>query len=319
MLLGNTEIKEILKRSKDRVGSAYLFTGPAGVGKKLFAINFAKLVNCLEPTSDLEPCEACSSCKKINSKNHPDYLFIEAEKSKIKISQIRDAIRFISYKKFEGKFRVVIIDNAHEMNVQSQNALLKSLEEPTPDTVFILITSNLLKLLPTIKSRCQRIRFKKPSLDEIKKYINSLKQYKEKELDLIAKVSGKSFANITKFNLESYNNARKEILDFLYKLKDSPYIVFHDNNFDFKEKENLLDILDFMLLWFRDVLFYKEGMDQSYLYNQDIASSIEKYSNLENDTNKLIAKLERLIRLKNDLINTNINAELAFTDMMMNL
>ncbi|MCK5513533.1 MAG: DNA polymerase III subunit, partial [Deltaproteobacteria bacterium] len=121
------------------VSHAYLFTGISGIGKGITAIAMAKALNCKAENGDF--CGCCISCKKIEHSNHPDIFWIEPEGDYIKIDQIRRMQERIKYTLYEGKQKVVIIDKVERMNLQSSNCLLKTLEEPPPHTILILLTS----------------------------------------------------------------------------------------------------------------------------------------------------------------------------------
>ena len=136
-----------------------IFAGPEGVGKRIAAVALAQALNCAQQSAG-EACGACRSCARIGRGVHADVLLIEpGESGAIKVDQVREAIERSAYRPFEGKRRVVVIDEADAMIPEAQNALLKTLEEPSPASVFVLITSRPDLLLPTVRSRCQRLRF----------------------------------------------------------------------------------------------------------------------------------------------------------------
>jgi DNA polymerase-3 subunit delta' len=149
-----------------------IFTGPEGVGKHRAAMALAQLLNCPKPIdlgggeapgdagSGRDACGVCASCTRIARRVHADVLVVEpGETGSIKIEQVRDAIDRTAYRPFEGRRRVVIVDEADAMAAEAQNALLKTLEEPPSASVFVLITSRPDVLLPTVRSRCQQLRF----------------------------------------------------------------------------------------------------------------------------------------------------------------
>jgi len=153
-----------------RLGGSYLFAGPRGVGKKTAAMFLAMAVNCRE--GGFPPCGRCPACKKILSRSHPDVLTLSPEEGKqtISIEQVRALREALAYAPYEGKRRVVILDPAERLGLESANALLLTLEAPPPHTLFVLVTSTMYALLRTIRSRCQIIRFSplsKQSLVEI--------------------------------------------------------------------------------------------------------------------------------------------------------
>lgn len=156
---GNEKILKILQKSitNNKVAHGYLFCGTDGIGKKLFALHFAKMLNC--ETNTAIPCENCKQCTKISKGLHPDIKLIQTETKFIKIETIKELSIFSQSQPFEGKFKVAIVDDAHKMNSAASNALLKTLEEPSLHTIIILITSNPKSLLPTIVSRSVKISF----------------------------------------------------------------------------------------------------------------------------------------------------------------
>ncbi len=172
-------LQGILRR--ERLAGAYLFCGESGVGKKTAAIHFAKAINCLNsgnsqdsllplahyryPVTIHDACEVCESCLKISSGTHPDILIIVPEDRMIRVGEKGEpnTIRFIeeslSFRPFEGRKKVIIVDDADLMNQQAANAFLKTLEEPPEDSLMILITSRPDHLPSTIRSRCSRVAF----------------------------------------------------------------------------------------------------------------------------------------------------------------
>ena|SRR5581483_10713938 len=146
-----------------RPAHAYLFAGPADVGKQTLALQLAQALNCREADP---PCGQCSSCRRIAEAKHPDVQLVTVLTNKedrrtknISIAQVREVEQTIALKPYEGGYRVVIIDPADAMNLEAQNSFLKTLEEPPPNTVLILITTREHLLLETIRSRCARVEF----------------------------------------------------------------------------------------------------------------------------------------------------------------
>jgi|SRR5208283_449899 len=159
-IIAHERAKTILRGTlkRNRVPSAVLFSGDEGIGKKLTAITYAKALNCLEPVEG-DCCDSCRACKKIDSGMHPDVTVVSPEKDEITIENIRMIIEALSWRPFEGKRKVFIIDDADAMNSNAANAFLKTLEEPPEGSLILLVSSSPDRLPDTIKSRCAHIRF----------------------------------------------------------------------------------------------------------------------------------------------------------------
>jgi len=152
-----------------RLAHAYLFVGPPGIGKRAFARCFAQAILCQRPNVDeLEPCGECSSCKVFEGGNHPDFLEVEIEKDRheFRIEVVRELLPKLALKPALGNERVTIFDDADRFNDEAANALLKTLEEPPPRSRLLLMASGVERMLPTIRSRCQTIRFAPLSAEE---------------------------------------------------------------------------------------------------------------------------------------------------------
>ncbi len=163
MIAGHTSVRERLRAAVNRgsLHHALLFEGPAGVGKRRVAEWLAQLANCT--SGDVRPCGACPTCKQIASGAHPDVIRLEPDPEKatatIAVDRVREVIRTAGYHRYNSRMRFVIVDPAEALAPAAANALLKTLEEPPDGTGFILIATSTSGLLPTIRSRCQRVRF----------------------------------------------------------------------------------------------------------------------------------------------------------------
>src|SRR5262245_13516656 len=159
-ITGHRLLLDLLARSIERgtLPPSLIFEGPAGAGKRATAVAVAQALNCMQPGPDA--CGECVACRKIARGVHPDVLIVEpGDSGSIKIEQVREIADRANYRPFEGRRRVIIIDDADALVAAAQNALLKTLEEPPPASVFILATSRPDVLLPTVRSRCIRLRF----------------------------------------------------------------------------------------------------------------------------------------------------------------
>ena len=248
-LIGNDKVKETLKNmvKNQKVAHSYLFSGIEGIGKTLFAREFAKTLLCEEQKE--MPCGKCRSCRSFAENNHPDFMQIEPDGKAIKIEQIRYMQEKIAEKPIQSNFKIYILKDADTMTREAQNSLLKTLEEPPMYARMILVTSNENKLLNTIKSRCIKIPFLPIEMEKIKKYMqkNFSMELSENELTVCAGSIGKAIG--VQELLAQYRQIEGMIQnldkqDLLSSLKESEFLH--------KEKDNILELLDYML-----VILYK--------------------------------------------------------------
>src|SRR5215813_3394136 len=235
-LAGNQNVKDLLKRMLEsgRVPGALLFTGVDGVGKKLFAVELAKALNCRSPKG-VEACDECSSCKRIARFNYPqtdkaedweqlirtdhaDVAMVMAPKRILRVDQMRSIEREANFRPFEGKARVFLIDEADKLNEPAANALLKVLEEPPLTSHLILLTAQPAILLPTIRSRCQVVRFSPLTTDEIERFLISNKRVSKTDAQLQARIARGSIGRALAGDLKTLIEQRKAMLEVLNAL-----------------------------------------------------------------------------------------------------
>lgn len=198
-----------------------IFAGPDGVGKRRAAVALAQLLNCSSPAPlpSADACGHCPSCSRIARGLHADVLVIEpGESGSIKVDQARHAIERSGYRPFEGRRRVVIIDQADAMEDAGQNALLKTLEEPPAASIFILITSRPDLLLPTVRSRCQRLRFGHLAPREVAEVLVRDHGFSEGDAQAAALVAAGSIGRALEEDSDAYVGARDAAVDLLSAL-----------------------------------------------------------------------------------------------------
>ena len=189
---GQEQVVTVLKNQikHEKIGHAYLFSGTRGTGKTSVAKIFAKAVNC-ENTKDGSPCGVCETCKKIGEGRTLDVIEIDAATNN-GVDNMREVIEEVKYSPTDTKYKVYIIDEVHMLSSGAFNALLKTLEEPPEYAIFILATTEPHKVLPTIKSRCQKYDFKRISIDTISDRLKELmdkesNSYEDEALKFIAR------------------------------------------------------------------------------------------------------------------------------------
>jgi DNA polymerase-3 subunit delta' len=214
-IAGHSRLLSLLARviACDSMPPAVLMAGPAGVGKRLTAIAIAQAVNCLQPRSSSEferdACGECASCRRIARGVHPDVIVVEpGETGAIKIEQLRDVIDRAQYRPFEGRRRVVIINEADAAGADAQSALLKTLEEPPSASLFILISSIPDALLPTVLSRCPRLRFGPLTAAEVARVLKQDHGYSESDARAAAADADGSIGRALESQSEDLTEAR---------------------------------------------------------------------------------------------------------------
>ncbi|MDD5738374.1 MAG: DNA polymerase III subunit [Candidatus Pacebacteria bacterium] len=172
-LVGHKQQWNFLKQAlkNDRLGQAFIFSGEEKLGKKKIAFEFVKMIFC--ENQEKAPCQSCQSCLLVEKASHPDFIFIAPQKREIQINQVRDLQKAISLKPVLSKAKLVVINDAHYLNTQAQNCILKTLEEPTGQTIFILVSSLPNVLLNTIQSRCESLKFFPLKVEEMQKITSS--------------------------------------------------------------------------------------------------------------------------------------------------
>jgi len=314
---GQAQAIKILQKeiATSSISGAYLFAGPSGVGKTLTALTFAKALNCKK--EEMDSCDECSSCRKIDHQNHPDVRIIAPENDSIKIEQIRNLKKESSYKLYEGRKKVWIIDEADKFGLAAANSILKILEEPPPQTVLILISQTKEELLPTILSRCEVIRFFPLPLQEIEKIIAQQLPQGSDKIHILAKLARgrvKEALHLTK--KENTLKIREELLNALPKnmnLEEIFKLAAQCANYKDKELQRFFDMI---LFWFRDILILRQG-GEKWLINYDkmeeLAREKDKYSAKE------IKKIMQTIEKARYYLKSNVSQKLVLESLWLNL
>ena len=305
---------------QNKIASSYIFNGKEGVGKKTTAIEFAKCINCLNITENYQSCENCPSCKKINKKICPDVKIIEPEKDRLKIEQIREFRKDISMKPFENKKRIYIINNAEELTIDAANCLLKTIEEPPEFAVIILICSNINSILPTIISRCRVLYFRTISSLEIEKTILERNGSMKNKAKIIAKIARGSIGKALDILADTdFLNRRNKVLNQLAEIIPGKIDgeILNRKEKIFSDANHSKEIMEIILLWYRDLLIIKELNCPQYIVNDDRLALLI-------DTAKLYSK-KMLIDILNYLLQVqeylkkNANKNILFESLIIKL
>jgi DNA polymerase III subunit delta' len=225
-ITGHRHLLDLIARAATRgtLPPSLIFAGPEGVGKRMAAVALAQLMNCTGSPglSGSDSCGVCAPCKRIARGVHADVLIVEpGDTGAIKIDQVREAVERAAYRPFEGRRRVVIVDNADALNAEAQNALLKTLEEPPAASTFILVTSRPDMLLPTVRSRCQRLRFGRLAPADVASVLMNGHQYAEVDAHAAASQSDGSIGRALEEGSDEFVNAREAATELLESVAGS--------------------------------------------------------------------------------------------------
>lgn len=298
-LIGNDEVKDSLRRllTSGRIAASLLFTGEVGIGKKLFALEMAKAMNCRARVG-VEACDKCSSCKRISRSTfppfgdvdddkerliwseHADVAMARAYKNIIRVPVMRELEREANFRPFEGAARIFIVEDAECMNDNASNALLKTLEEPEPTSHLILTTANPTALLATIRSRCQVIRFAPIPANQIESFLIEEKKIPRADAELLARTSGGSLGRALGTDIDNYRERREAMLgvssaltvtrDRVQLLRSAEALAAPK---DRDEYERRLDVLEGLI---RDAWSLRLGRPDESIMNRDLLRELKQ-------------------------------------------
>ena len=315
---GNTPLVEQLRRSaaSGRSSHAYLFLGGAGAGKRLIANTFAKALQC---EGEKRPCDSCKSCHAFNHGNHPDVIYFQPLKNgkTYTIEDVREQLlETVDLKPFQYEKKIYIIDKADTLNIQSQNALLKTLEEPPAHAVFLLLAERAEAFLPTILSRVVVMKIRPLSAETIADYLMQAGHLAEESHILSAYAQGRIGQALELVEDEGFREMRQDILG---KLEVLPSMSEGDAYLLAKDLEgykNDLRFLDIMELWYRDLLTAKSLREEGYLIQRDKKDAIFRAAK---EPAALLAKKAAAVRTARMRLAQNANFRLTMEVMLMDL
>lgn len=307
----------------DRIRQAYLITGTQSIGKLRFAQAFAQALNCSHEDITQRPCGECRSCKLLESGNHPDMVYSEIDenarvlKGALKIDQLRSIMQRIALKPYHGRYRIAIIQDIQRALDTSQDAILKTLEEPPRHAIIILTAPSLDGIMQTIISRCQLVHLRPVPADDLQSILINQYNADEETARLLARFSGGRI----EWAIDALNNPdvfaeRDENLQLLEDLltmsRAERFVVaqkLSNNN-----KEYLTKLLELWLSYWRDVLLMSEGTTVK-LCNTDREVQIQQLL-YGITTEKALAAVKSTQNLLH-ILHTNANLRLAFEVLLL--
>ena len=341
-LAGNQPVKDLLKRMLEskRVPGALLFSGEEGIGKKLFAVELAKALNCRAPRG-IEACDECPACLRISRFNYPqsdksedwdqiirtdhaDVGMVVAPRRILKVDQMRAIEREANYRPFEGKARVYLIDDAEKLNDQSANALLKILEEPPRTSHIVLITARPATLLSTIRSRCQVVRFSPLTVAEIEQYLlrdKTNQTISAADARLRARLAGGSIARALASDVESFRSQREDMLQVLEALAITgswaDLLGAAEQLNDAKHKDDYEANLDILEALIRDAWLLGLGAKEEQVVNADLHTQLTRLGQ-SIDSHKAARWISRIEELREQLV-VNVNRKVATDSLFLSM
>lgn len=358
-VVGQERVKEVLRSSlaQDRISHAYLFYGPYGVGKRAMALAFAKAIYCSKG-EDGEPCNQCSDCTRIQRMIHPDVRFFYPASKNVTVTEIAERVQklgedpyltvdfvrqptskagnrqviypiafihdqvkpILDYKSFEGNYKVIVIMGAEALTEQTANAFLKMLEEPTERTVFILITERPDRLLQTILSRCQPVRFDRLSGEQIQEALSKrIGVSREDALSQAMLADGSLSVAMDLVDDEESMAFRREMLQFLRDIYSNqvPKVVERFENLSSMSLDQIKLFLSLLLGLVRDLILVRElGSKAAIVYVDDRADLVRFCKNLPD------ARLGQMVDLTEEAINLvsrNVRVQLVLMSLAAGL
>ena len=320
-IVGHEQIIEHLQNAieADKVSHAYILNGPDKAGKMMIAKAFAQTLQCEK--GGLEPCMECHSCKQAMTKNQPDIIYVRHEKSNtISVDDIRTQINNdIVVKPYSSKRKIYIVDEAEKMNQQAQNALLKTIEEPPAYAVLLLLTTNADTFLPTILSRCVRLNLKAVRDEEIKDFLMKKHQLPDYQADVcVAFAQGNVGKAIQLASSDSFNELKTAALQLLKRLDDIELYEMTEAVKQISEyKLEINDYFDLMMIWYRDILYFKATNDVNRLVFKDEVYDIKKQA-AKSSYQGIETIIEALEKAKLRL-NANVNFDLVIELLLLTI
>jgi DNA polymerase III subunit delta' len=313
-------VVNLLKNSikNDRLSHAYLFKGSTGTGKKEIAFHLTKTFYCKNKIEE-NPCNECTDCKRIDSGNHPDVHLLAPSGLSIKKEQIEQLIKEFAYLGVESKKKVYIIEDAEKMTAQAANSLLKFIEEPSTDTLAILLSSQPQRLLNTIISRCQVIAFNPLNRDNLLE-----KLQKENISESLAKLATSLTSDLEQAKAmcadEWFAEGRNKVIKLtedLFQRQEQAFIFIQERWLShFSEKEQLDIGLSLLLLWFKDLLYVQLGQEEKVVYIDHVSQlkQLTMQMSQQRIINRINAILEGQKRLR-----SNMNPQLLMEQVVLKL
>ena len=311
-IVGNDGLKAYFSNAIDTktVSHSYILSGEEGVGKKMFAKAFAMAMQC--GSEGAKPCGQCHSCKQALSDNHPDIIYVSHEKPQtLGVDDIRKGlVDDIVIRPYAGPYKIYIVDEAEKMSVQAQNAMLKTIEEPPEYGIVLLLTTNASAFLPTILSRCMVLQVKPVTLQQEEAYLRE-QGIAENQIETLLHFTRGNIGKALRMASSEYFSSMIVLVTNMLKSGSSMGLEQTLLTIEQLEscKVDIYDCLDFMQMWYRDVLIFKATADVNQIMFQHAYSDIKRIASKCGYDN--IQKILDAIEVARRRLDANVNFELT--------
>ena len=299
---------------------AYLFTGPLGVGRRTLAIRLAQALNCPHPLAPGEPCLTCRTCTQIEAMRHPDLFIVQADQfgGVIKVDQIRELQHSLALAPYTAPFRIAILLRLEEANLNTANALLKTLEEPAEKAILLATAESVERTLPTIASRCEILRLRPVPTEQLAKELQNRDNLTQEKADLLANISGGRPGEAIQLLADPHRLASRQTwLDELIRLLSSTRVqrfAFAESRS--KDKLILRETLAVWMSFWRDVLLCASGASIPASNSDQLEKIHDLAANLDvNTVYRFVHSLEETF----ELLERNVNPRLACEVLLLDL
>ena len=320
-IIGHERPKRFLQSAlrSERLAHALLFHGEERIGKLLMARVLAQAVNCeaSPPPDPPDACGVCRSCRQIETGAHPDVTILTATGEKGETDHTREIESRFIYRPLIGRLKIVILDNADLLRREAANALLKTIEEPPPDSLIVLVSSRPEALLPTIRSRCQEIRFAPLALDVVEAAVRQRRGLSDKDARFLAVISGGRLGLALEAEPEALRAERAGYLRLV-----SPASVESVGGLlsvceAIGKSDQAEAALGWLTAWFRDLVIVKAGGDRSRLVNSDCLAQLDALAaRLAIET---ILDLAAYVKSMHRGLERNLNKQLMLEGLLLRL
>lgn len=306
--------------TRQAIGHAYLFSGDDGIGKRLMALRFAQALSCETPPSSAQPdsCGHCRTCEQIDSGTYPDLLVIEPERDKanpqIKIDQIREIERHVIYRPLLGARKICLIDDADRLTANAANAFLKTLEDPPEHSLFILITSQPLRLLATVRSRCLTLRFAPATPDQFEGALALKQAMAIEDVRFLSRVCGNRIGMALRADLADLRSRHDRFFDLCRSGTLAHATAVLQQAEEFSKSQPFPDVIDWLSHGLRDLLLMTLGPRQDLLLHQSQIPLLEQIA--ESLTPADIVKLMDALQTLEQAPTQNLNLQLCLENFL---